>query len=181
MSEIEIIKLVFGILLSIGSFVLIFLAFFLAYKYLVQEKKCTEKTKGKVVKYTLTSKGESGIFLPIFKYVVDGKEYKVKGPEYKSYITISVSSPLSENNQEFYEDEKQRFVLKRTSNSVVSIHQNPMAKLYPIGSEEDIFYNPQNPKLAYVKRYCNLKWVFWLMFVVGIAIAIIDLLILFLL
>lgn len=45
MSEIEIIKLVFGIFLSIGGLVLIILAFKLFYKYLIMEKRCMSKQR----------------------------------------------------------------------------------------------------------------------------------------
>ena len=43
MREIQTIKLVFGIFLSVGSAVLLLIAFKLYYKYLIQEKKCTAK------------------------------------------------------------------------------------------------------------------------------------------
>jgi len=46
MSGIEIIKLVFGIMLSVGSIALFVLAYKLSYKYLVQEKRCSAKVKG---------------------------------------------------------------------------------------------------------------------------------------
>ena len=46
MSETLIIEITFGILLSIGSFVLFILAFKLFYKYIIQEKRCTSKVKG---------------------------------------------------------------------------------------------------------------------------------------
>ncbi|WP_408632280.1 DUF3592 domain-containing protein [Muricomes intestini] len=37
-----------------------------------------------------------------------------------------------------------------------------LAQLFPKGSTIDVFYNPNKPKLAYVLRYCNAKWTFWL-------------------
>ena len=54
MSEMEIIKIVFGTLLSLGAIALNFIAFKLFYKYLIQEKKCTSKVKGIIKKYTLS-------------------------------------------------------------------------------------------------------------------------------
>ena len=77
-----------------------------------------------------------------------------------------------------FEDEKQRLVIKRGTNSLVSVRENPMAKLYPKGSEIDVFYDPMNPKLAYVLRYCDLKWTFWLTFISGIVCLLINVLIL---
>ena len=57
MAEIIIIKIVFGIMFSIGTLILLVIAFKLYYKYLVQEKRCLKKTKGIVKKYTLASRG----------------------------------------------------------------------------------------------------------------------------
>lgn len=61
-------------------------------------------------------------------------------------------------------EEKQVLTISRIANSFVDIVKNPLVELYPIGSEIDVYYNPDNPKLAYVLRYCNKKWEFWLTF-----------------
>lgn len=182
MNEILIIKIVFGILLSIGSLVLFVLTFKLFYKYIIQEKRCTSKVKGTIKKYTLASRGgeNSGIHLPIVYYNVDGKEYKVVGPEYKAYITISKNSPISKNEM-VYKENNQVLKINRTSNSFVGIYKNPIEELYPINTEIDVYYDSNNPKLSYVLRYCNKKWAFWLTFCSALLILIIDLLILFVL
>lgn len=104
MNEMEIIKIIFGIFLSIGGGVLIFLAFKIYYKYLIMEKRCVSKTKGIVKKYTLVNYG--GVHLPIVYYEVNGQEYKVKGPEYKFVISKSVSTPFSKNAMEYKEKNK---------------------------------------------------------------------------
>ncbi len=179
MSEILIIKIVFGILLSIGTLVLFVLAFKLFYKYLIQEKRCTSKVKGTIKKYTLASRGgeNSGVHLTIVFYNVNGKEYKVIGPEYKAYKIITKSSPLNSNNTE-YKEENQVLKINRTTNSFVGIYQNPIEKLYPINSEIDVYYDPNKPKLSFVLRYCNKKWVFYLTFCSALFVLIIDLLVL---
>ncbi len=179
MSEILITKIVFGILLSIGMLVLFVLAFKLFYKYLIQEKRCTSKIKGTIKKYTLASRGgeNSGVHLPIVFYNVNGKEYKVVGPEYKAYITISKSSPFSKNKME-YKENNQVLKINRTSNSFVGIYKNPIEELYPINTEIDVYYDPNNPKLSYVLRYCNKKWLFYLTFCSALLILVIDLLML---
>ena len=163
MSEILIIEITFGILLSIGSFVLFILAFKLFYKYIIQEKRCTSKVKGIIKKYTLATRGgeNSGIHLPVVHYIVNGKEYKVVGPEYKA--------------------ENQILKINRTSNSFAGVYNNPIEELYPINSEIDVYYDPSNPKLSYVLRYCNKKWLFYLTFCSALLTLVIDLLILFLL
>ena len=182
MSDIEIIKLVFGILLSCGAGVLILLAFLLFYKYLVQEQACTAVTKGIVKRYTAASYGGrgSGVHLPVVAYMADGKEYKIVGPNYRVYITKTKSAPVMSNGMNFRE-ENRAMIIERTANSFVRVYKNPMASLYPINSQVDVYYCPYKPKLAYVERYCNNKWAFWLMFLTGIAVFAIDILILVLL
>jgi len=46
--------------------------------------------------------------------------------------------------------------------------------MYPLNSEIDVYYDPNNPKLAYVLRYCNKKWAFWLTFLTAIVVLITD-------
>lgn len=182
MTEVEISRLIFGILQAIGCSVLILLAFLTCHKYLIQEKRCTAKTKGIIRKYTTASRGTSGVsvFLPVVYYTVDGKEYKTVGPRYKGIISSSVSSPLHENQSRCWE-EGQYLHIRRTSNSFVGVHPNPIADLYPLNSEIDVYYDPNHPKLSYVLRYCNMKWVFWLMFLSGVGLLLINVLVLVLL
>ena len=178
MSDIEIIKIVFGIFLSLGSAVLFFLSFKLYYRYLVQKKRCTEKVKGTVKRYSFLNR--NGIYLPIVSYSVGGKNYKVTGPEYKAYKIISKSTPFSENETGISE-KNQVLTINRASNYFVGFHRNPIEKLYPKNSEIEVYYDPENPKLSYVLRYCNKKWCFWLMFFAGIFILATDFFVLFVL
>lgn len=182
MSELGIIKIIFGIFLTIGFLVLLFIAFKLYYKYLIQETKCKIKTKGIVKKYTLASRGGegSGVHLPVVYYNVNDKEYKVIGPEYKGYKVINASGITSENTIKFQEKDQVLYI-NRTSNSIVGVYKNPLAEMYPLNSEVDVFYDENNPKLSYVLRYCNKKYAFWLTFLCGVLVMIIDLCILFVL
>lgn len=155
-------KLIFGILLSLGTIVLLILSFKLFYKYMIQEKRCTAKIMGTIKRYTLMTYG-SGVHLPVVFYVVNGKEYKVVGPEYSVYITMEKSSPFSKNEME-YKTRNQTLKVNRSSNSFVGAYRNPIEQLYPLNSEIEVYYDPKNPKLAYVLRYCNMKWAFYLTF-----------------
>ena len=182
MDEIIIIKIIFGILLSLGSCILFFLAYLLYFKYLVQEKNCTSRTKGVVKKYTFGTKGgeHSGVHLPIVTYNVNGKEYKVVGPEYKGYIVITKRNPINEN-QDIYKEENHILTINRSANSFAEMRGHIMSHIYPVGTELDVFYNQKKPKQAYVLRYCNKKGGFYLMFYCGIAVLILDLVVLFVL
>jgi len=179
MSENDVIKIVFGLLLSLGAIVLFFLSFKVFYGYMVQEKRCTQKTKGIVNGYAQTP--GNGIYLPKVHYTVNNKVYKVIGPRFRYYRQTTLISSLSNNETGFHETEKQGFVVNRTANSVISIRGNPMCILYPKGSNIDVFYDPTNPKLSYVLRYCNLKWGFWLMFISALGVSLTCLAILILL
>ena len=182
MSEVEIIKLVFGIFLSAWVLVLFLLAFRVYYKYLVQEKKCTEETVGRVVRYTWTTRGgeDSGVCLPGVAYNVDGKEYRVTGPEYRGYRIQVKKTPLSENSCTSYEKD-QILYITRTVNSMIGFYKNSMQELYPIHTRLVVFYCPEKPGLAYVLRYCDRKWAFWLTFLAGLSILVILILMLLLL
>ena len=138
--------------------------------------------EGIIKKYTLATRGgeNSGIHLPVVHYIVNGKEYKVVGPEYKAYKIIAKSSPCGKNEME-YKEENQILKINRTSNSFAGVYNNPIEELYPINSEIDVYYDPSNPKLSYVLRYCNKKWLFYLTFCSALLTLVIDLLILFLL
>ena len=175
MSEIQITKLVFGIFLSVGSAVLLLIAFKLYYKYLIQEKKCTAKTVGTVVRYTLATRGGENppVCLPVIAYTVNGKTYKIVGPEYRGYKIVTKSTPWSENNYSCFE-KNQVLYINRSMNSMFGFSPNPMAELYPEQSTVDVYYCPENPKLTYVLRYYNKKWSFWLTFLSACAVLVTD-------
>ena len=66
---------------------LLLIAFKLYDKYLVHEKKCTAKTVGMVVWYTLVTRGEekSPVCLPVVVCAVNEKKNKIVGLEYNGY------------------------------------------------------------------------------------------------
>ncbi len=180
MNELVLLKIIFGILLLIGGTVLLFLAFKLFYKYLIQEKRCTAKTKGIVKKYAISGT-ETGVHLPIVYYSVNNQEYKVKGPEFKAYIDKKITTPFTENNTSYKITDDQKLIVNQKINSFVGVYKNPLQELYPIDSEIDVYYDPNNPKLSYVLRYCNRKYTFWLTFLSGIGALLFDFLMLILL
>ena len=176
MSETEFIKVFLGIFLTSGGLALILIAFLAFYKYLNMEKLCTSSVKGMVKKYKYRT---DGISLPVVYYNVGGREYKVVGPEFRSYVIKKVSSPFSENNMKYRIDDKYRLIVERYTNSFVSASKNPLCEMYPEGSEVFVYYNPNKPKLAYVERYCGAKkGYFWLVFLTGLAVLVMDIIIL---
>lgn len=178
-----VIKLIFGIFLALGALILFVIAFKFFYKYLLQESRCTKETSGEVISYTRTSKGfeDSGIHLPIVSYTVNGQHYKVVGPEYKAYKTYSHRSPIAANTIKTSYEKNQVLYIDRSLNSHFGLIKNPLEEIYPIGSQVKVFYAADKPQLAYVERYCQKKWAFYLTFVTAICLLIIDLLIVILL
>lgn len=172
-------KIFFGTFLAIAGFVVVFLAFKLFYKYVIQEERCSSKTKGIVKKYTFASRGD-GIHLPVVYYQVNGAEYTVVGPEYKFYIVKTKRSvATTENKTSFEETDDQKLIVTHHVNSFISIYRNPMRELYPIDSEIDVYYDPNNPKLSYVLRYCDRKFWFWSMVSIGFVAWFFDIFLLF--
>ena len=82
------------------------------------------------------------------------------------------------NSLKIEESENQRLIVTHNVNSFVSMYRNPLQELYPIDSEVDVYYNPKNPKLSYVSRYCNRKFWFWFTLFHGILILLVDIIIL---
>lgn len=177
MSEIEEIKLVFGILLSFGGAVLLCVSMVLS-KYVHMDKKCKGKTTGIVRGYSQIG-SNGGVRLPKVEYQVDGKQYFVVGPQYKATVVTSIWTPNSVNDMTYYEDENHVLHVKRNLNSYIKISYNPMRDMFPVGSELPVFYNENRPKVAYVLRFCNKSSAFWLTFICGIGIFLMDVYIIF--
>jgi len=146
-NDILVIRIVFGIMLGVFSIVLFLLAAKF-HKYTILHK-CNSRTTGIVKRYTSITVGGDA-YLPLVRYSVNGREYKIVGPMYKGAKVTSVTSPTTQNDLEFEVDEKGILLIKRHLNSFVKISYNPLTVLHPIGSEIDVYYYDQNPKVAYV-------------------------------
>lgn len=175
MEETLFIKVFFGIFLSLWTIGTFFIAFKFFYRYLQEEKYCTSETVGTVRSYEWISRGK-GVHLPIVSFVVNGEEYKTVGPRYKWFKTVKIKKTLHINTKQEYKMDpyEQTFKQKITGSGMVL--KNPMQELFPIGSTLPIFYDPNNPKLSYVLRYCDQKWIFWLLLSVGILALLLNIL-----
>ena len=71
-------------------------------------------------------------------------------------------------------------VVRIRKNSFANIQKSPLFQLYPVGSEADIFYNPEKPKEAFVQRYEGVsRWLGILLAGVAVLLTIIGLPIVF--
>ncbi|MDF9837059.1 MULTISPECIES: DUF3592 domain-containing protein [unclassified Breznakia] len=175
-------KTIIGSVLFVCAIVFIIVAFKVGWKYMIQEERCSEKIKGSVCAYSKRNVGGeySVIRLPIVKYTVDNKEYEIVGPEYSSYRIRSTVNPFASSTKHNWDIQGQRFRYTIHRKAFINIITNPMKEIYPIGTELDVFYDPNRPTLAYVLRYCKRKHLFWLFMIAGIVTLIIDIMILIL-
>ena len=169
--------LVFGVYLTIGGVVLLFLAFKIGWKYMVQEKRCTAKTTGVVRKYGVSS---GGVSAAIVFFEVDGKKYKARSWTPLWETSKTVVTPSSQPSQT-YKEEGNTGKFTITQNPFIQIEVDPTRRKYPKGTVLDVWYDPKNPKLCYAERYANKKALFWMLLLGAVFVFAADLIIVILL
>lgn len=161
----------FAVFLLIGLILLI-LSLILKNKDKRMFEKCTLSTKGKVIKYTLWS--NNGIHFPIVEYVINDIKYN---QSLKYGWIINKSSSFNGVKTEVENDILgENLVI----NSNTYISTNVLKEHFPVGTELDVFYNPENPAKSYVARFVKnpaIK-VLFLLGLFFIALAFIGLIIL---
>lgn len=118
--------------------------------------RCTAHVVGKVVGGGQYSIGENRV--PRCSYEVDGTTYEVEGPKFEN-VTMSP-------DRKFKVKSRKRLPVDYEGPSRVTpfddgkkkhtddewYEHGVFAKLYPIGSDVDIYYEPGHPQNAYVQR-----------------------------
>ena len=134
----------FAIFILIG---LIFLILSLIFKNKDKKmvKQCTLTTKGKVIKYTLWN--NNGVHFPIVEYIVNDTKYNQR---LKYGWIVNKSSSFNKIKTEVENDVKEGNLV---INSNAHISTNALKEHFPVGTELDVFYNPQNPDKSYVMRF----------------------------
>lgn len=168
------------VFLFICAAVMILLGCRFGWKYMVQKKRCTEKAEGIVVGYTKRTRGGEGsrLRLPIVEYTVEQKQYRIVGPEYRAYITKTSRRRAKKGaKQDFTTDVyRQTFRESIETSGFLDVVSNPMEELFPQGTQVPVFYDPEKPRLAYVLRYCNCRYMFWMPLLTGILLIVADIL-----
>ncbi|MDO5028695.1 MAG: hypothetical protein Q4E36_05460 [Bacillota bacterium] len=149
------------------------------------EKRCTEKTTGIVSGLSKYYYADI-IKLPTIDYYVDGQPYQVVGPRFSYIVARNMDGFLYTKKTNFHsnlttKDDLPDFL---ELNTAYESTENPVLKLFPIGSEVDVFYNPNDPKEAYAIRYVDhvglsklsSKQIKYLIFGLGIFVLVISLL-----
>ena len=132
----------------------------------LDDKKCTEKTEGKIIRYSNVL--YNGISLPVVEYTVAGNQYKVVGPRFLSSVSKTVATPLnsvvSEVKLEDFDNgeipQVLRYQVRR--NSFISVTKSPLMERFPIGGKVTVYYDPNKPKLSYVERPLKPGRFLWL-------------------
>ena len=125
--------------------------------------QCTMTTKGWVIKYTLWN--NNGVHFPIVEYIVNDTKYNQR---LKYGWVVKKSSSFNKIRTEVENDVKDgNLVIK--SNAHIST--NALKEHFPVGTELDVFYNPQNPGKSYVMRYVKNPAI-KVLFITGLAFVI---------
>ncbi len=138
-------KISFFVIFMVMGLILLILSLIFRSKDKEMIKQCTLTTKGKVIKYTLWN--NNGIHFPIVEYLVNETKYNQR---LKYGLIINKSSSFNRIKTEVENDIKEQNLV---INSNTYIYTNALKEHFPIGTELDVFYNPQNPNKSYVMRF----------------------------
>lgn len=108
-------------------------------------EQCILTTKGKVIKYTLWN--NNGVHFPIVEYIVNGTKYNQR---LKYGWIVNKSSSFNKIKTKVENDVQEENLI---INSNIHISTNVLKEHFPIGTELDVFYSPQNPNKSYVMRF----------------------------
>lgn len=136
-------KILLTIILGSVTIILLIIGLYYYRKDQSIKNNSREKTKGTVIKYALHMSRA-----PVVEYWVDHESYE-KSLTY-SYIT-HLSHPFMSVKSQTKGDLLDT-VLRVRQNSSVSVN-TLMYDRFPIGSQMTVYYNPENPKEAFVERY----------------------------
>lgn len=111
-----------------------------------KRRRCTKAATGHIIRYSFPGQGR---IVPVVSYCVDGQEY-VTTRKFKGIITTRVNSPsrLYIDNGAYVSDRDYLHVPMRAVTNLKEMAE----KLWPIGQEMKVFYNPGKPRQAYAER-----------------------------
>lgn len=140
-----------GLLLALIS-----IPFFLRKQVL--EKKCSAKTTGTVIKYRYGGNADFRSIAPVVEFCVNGKMYKAYR-HYKGVVSKKIVTPnpdtLAGQNNSFYISEKDVFHINKSG--VYHNYSELCEKMWPLGSELPVVYNPEKPKQAFVEKVVSIS------------------------
>ena len=142
--------MIFGILsflfLTFFSIVLLVLAFHFRKKgagLSDLQSKATQTTQGTVVEYVASPRYQL-LYLPLYSYWVDGKEYFQK-LEYKHIIFVETQGK--------HDVEVKGDPLAQS----ITVYNYSLSKTFPLGSQLPVYYQDGQPQNSYVARAVNFN------------------------
>lgn len=140
------------IMLLCVSFLLFALVWVLYVRKRRRGAQCNACTSGVVVGPSAIH--YAGHHIPLVSYEVDGRTYRVAGPKFEG----GTSTPSSVFNVTDRERPPARLIAPpvtttgaHLSNEILYA-RSPLSRLYPVGCSLPVWYDPHNPKVAYVLR-----------------------------
>ena len=138
-------KISFFAIFTLVGLILLILSLIFKNKDKKMVKQCNLTTKGKVIKYTLWN--NNGVHFPIVEYIVNDTKYNQR---LKYGWIVNKSSSFNKIKTEVENDVKEGNLV---INSNAHISTNALKEHFPVETELDVFYNPQNPDKSYVMRF----------------------------
>lgn len=138
-------KISFFIIFILIGLILLILSLIFKNKDKKMVEQCSLTTKGKVIKYTLWN--NNGVHFPIVEYIVNGTKYNQR---LKYGWIVNKSSSFNKIKTKVENDVQEKNLI---INSNIHISTNILKEHFPIGTELDVFYSPQNPNKSYVMRF----------------------------
>ena len=136
-------------------FIILSMPFFLKQKRL--EKNCSNKITGKVIKYKYLGSNNARSISPVVKYTIDGKEYTAYR-HYKKIVSTNkyvpnVNEMLGQNDSFYILDD----VFYINTKGFYHNYRALAEKMWPLGTELPVFYNPKNPKQGFVEKVITIS------------------------
>lgn len=138
-----------------------------------RNKSCLKKSIGNVVEYKFQGKGR---MYPVIEFEVEGITYLTK-KKYNSVKSVSYKGFPISIQADAYEDDKGNLFVKT---GPIANYKNLAEKLWPIGKEMPVYYNPQNPKINYVERPIANRFLTVFFEIMGILIILLAVVLFFL-
>lgn len=132
------------LIMGIPGTILVVIGLFLNRRSKRKKERCTVETTGEVIDYSFFS--NHGVRVPVV-------EFEAKGEVHTSKLRYSGVSVISGSfvNETSIQSDKLDLLLKVKQNKHFS--RNPMADLFPLGSQLRVFYDPEDPTVSYVERW----------------------------
>lgn len=169
----------FGLYMLVFSIAMFFVWYFIYFNKKNKDKRCSEKTIGKVIRYSTANYND--IHLPVVEYYVNSKRYTVVGPKFKLVTQKKVMNSLSDegsvitSNLTNKDNLPDSLKYKIYSNGIINIKKIPLYDLYPIDGDATVYYNPAKPKESYVQRYIKPSKFLNFIFILGIIFLLVAL------